>query len=50
MFCLLESIALESLSNLGIALTIGLTRHCQIHTYLATLTIEMVAQVVNHLL
>ena len=47
---LLKSITLESLSNLGIALTIGLTSHCQIHTNLTTLTIEMVAQVVDHFL
>ena len=50
MVCLLEGIALESLSNLRIALAVSLTGHSQIHTYLATLTIEVVAQVVNHLL
>ena len=47
---LLESIALESLSNLRIALTIGLTSHSQILTYLATLAIEVSTQVINHLL
>ena len=47
---LLKSITLESLSNLGIALTIGLTSHCQIHTDLTALPIEMVTEVVNHLL
>ena len=48
--CLLEGIALESLSNLRIALAVCLTSHSQIHTNLTTLTVEVVAQVVNHLL
>ena len=47
---LLKSVALEGLGNLGIALTISLTGHGQIHTNLATLTIEVVAQVLNHFL
>ena len=47
---LLEGIALEGLGDLGIALTIGLTSHSQIHTDLTTLTIEVVAQVIDHLL
>ena len=47
--CLLESIALECLSDLGITFTVSLTGHCQIHTNLATLTVEVVAQVLNHL-
>ena len=47
---LLESIALEGLGNLGIALTVSLTGHGQIHTDLAALTIEVVTQVLNHLL
>ena len=47
---LLESITLECLSNLRITLTIGLTSHSQIHTNLATLTIEVSTQVVDHLL
>ena len=47
--CLLESIALECLSYLRITFTVCLTGHCQIHTNLATLTVEVVAQVLNHL-
>ena len=47
---LLESITLESLSDLGIALAVSLTGHGQIHTYLTALAIEMVAQVIDHLL
>jgi hypothetical protein len=47
---LLESIALEGLCNLRIALAVGLTSHSQILTYLAALTVEMGAQVVDHLL
>ena len=47
---LFESIALEGLSDLGITLTICLTSHSQIHTDLTALTIEVVAQVINHFL
>ena len=47
---LLESIALESLCDLRIALAVSLTTHCQIHTNLTTLTVEVVTQVVDHLL
>ena len=47
---LLEGIALEGLGNLGIALTVGLTGHSQILSNLATLTIEVSTQVVNHFL
>ena len=50
MLSLLKSVALESLGNLRIALTVSLTRHGQIHTHLAALAVEVVAQVVNHLL
>ena len=50
MICLLKSITLKCLSNLRITLTISLTSHCQIHTYLTTLAIKMVTQIVNHLL
>ena len=34
MLGLLESVAIESLANLGITLTVCLARHGQIHTYL----------------
>ena len=47
---LLECIALERLGDLGITLTISLTTHGQIHTNLTALTIEVVTQVVDHLL
>ena len=47
---LLKGLALESLSDFGIALAVSLTSHSQIHTNLTALTIEVVAQVVNHLL
>ena len=50
MLSLFESIALEGLCNLGIALAVSLTAHSQIHANLAALTIEVVAQVVDHLL
>jgi hypothetical protein len=50
MICLLESIALESLGNLGIALAISLTSHSKILAYLAALAVEVCTQVVNHLL
>ena len=49
MVSLLKSITLESLGNLRIALAIGLTSHCEVHTDFATLAIEVVAQVLNHL-
>ena len=47
---LLESITLESLGNLWIALAIGLTSHSQILAYLAALAVEVCTQVVNHFL
>ena len=47
---LLECIALKRLGDLGITLTISLTTHGQIHTNLTALTIEVVTQVVDHLL
>jgi len=46
---LLESIALERLGNLRIALAVSLTGHSQILTNLATLAIKMSTQVINHL-
>ena len=46
---LLKSIATEGLGYLGIALSVGLTSHGQIHTYFAALAIEVAAQVFNHL-
>ena len=50
MLSLLESVALESLGDLGITFAVGLTTHSQIHTNLTTLTVEVVTQVVDHLL
>ena len=44
MVSLLKCIALESLGNFWIALTVSLTTHSQIHTNLRTLTIEVVNQ------
>ena len=46
---LLKSVTLESLSNFRIALAVSLTAHCQIHTNLTTLTIEVSLKVLNHL-
>ena len=50
MVSLLKSITLEGFGYLGIALTVSLTSHSQIHAYLAALAIEVGAQVVNHFL
>ncbi len=50
MLSLLKGIALESLCHLRIALAVCLTAHSEIHAYLTALTIEMVEQVLNHLL
>jgi len=50
MVSLLKRIATESLCDLGIALAIGLTAHCQIHTYLGSLTHEVSVEVSTHLL
>ena len=50
MVSLLERIALESLGDLGITLTISLTSHSQILTHLAALTVKVCTQVVDHLL
>ena len=50
MLCLLKSVALESLGNLGIALAVGLARHGQIHAYLTALALEMGIEISNHLL
>ena len=48
--CLLESVALESLGNLWIALTVGLAAHCEIHTHLTALTVEVSLEVLYHFL
>ena len=48
--CLLPSVALESLSNLGITLTVSLTAHRKIHTYLGALTHKVVLQTLPELL
>jgi hypothetical protein len=50
MIGLLECIALECFSNLRITLSVSLASHSQIHTNLTALTIEVIAQVVDHLL
>ena len=50
MLCLLKGVALECLGYLGIALTVSLTAHSQIHAHLATLTVEVIAQVIDHFL
>ena len=47
--CLLESIALVSLCYFRIALTVSLTCHGQVHTYLATLTVEVVFQTLDNI-
>ena len=49
MLSLLQCIAVESLGNLRIALAVSLTSHSNVHTDLATLTIIVVAQLLNHL-
>ena len=41
MLSLLKGIALEGLGNLGIALTVGLARHRQIHAHLGTFALEI---------
>ena len=48
-FCLFPSVTLESLSYLGITLTVSLTAHRQVHTYLSTLTHEMSLQAIPYL-
>ena len=50
MISLLEGIALESLCNLRIALTVSLTGHSQVHTNLTALSVEVITQVLNHLI
>ena len=47
---LFPSIALESLSNLGLTLAVGLARHSKIHTHLSALTVEVSVKVLNHFL
>ena len=42
MVSLLKSIALESLCYLWVSLAVGLTAHSEIHTYLSTLSNEVV--------
>ncbi len=45
----LKSITLESLGYFGITLTVGLTRHCKIHTHLGALAVEVSGKVLDHL-
>ena len=49
MLCFLKSVATESLGDFGISLTIGLTRHRQIHAHLATFAIEVRIEIFYHL-
>ena len=46
---LLPSVTLESLSDLGITLTVSLTAHSQVHTYLGALTHEVILQTLPQL-
>jgi hypothetical protein len=48
--CLLPSVALESLGNLGITLAVGLARHSQVHTNLGALAYEVLLQACPNLL
>ena len=48
--CFLVGIALVSLSDLGVALALSHTSHCQIHADLAALTLKVCAQAVHDLL
>ena len=48
-FSFLESVALESLGDFGIALAVGLTGHGEIHSHFAALAVEMGGKVSNHL-
>ena len=48
-FSFFPSIALESLSDFGIAFAIGLTSHSEIHTHFATLAVEVSSEVFDHL-
>jgi hypothetical protein len=48
--CLLPSIALESLSDLGITLTVSLTAHCKVHTHLGALAHKVILQTLPKLL
>ena len=50
MVCLLKGITFESLSHLRIPFTVGLTAHGKIHAHFATLSIEVIDQVFDHLL
>ena len=50
MICLLVGIALVSLGDLGVALTLGHAGHCQVHTDLAALALEVGAQTIDDLL
>lgn len=49
MIGLLVSIALVSLCYFRIALTVSLTCHGQVHTYLATLSVEVVFQTLDNI-
>ena len=48
--CLLESVALEGLGDLGIALPFCLTAHRKIHSHLAALAVEMVVKTLHNFL
>ena len=50
MICLLVGIALVSLGDLGVALTLSHASHCQVHTDLAALALEVGAQTIDDLL
>ena len=48
MVSLLKGITLEGFCYLGITLAISLTGHGQIHTDFTTLTVKMIAEILNH--
>ena len=49
MLRLFKGIALERLGNLRIALAVGLTAHCQVHTHLGALAVEIVVETFQNL-
>lgn len=50
MLSLFPSVALEGLSDFGIALAVGLARHGQVHAHFGTFAEEVVVEVFDHLL
>ena len=48
--CLLESVALEGLGDLGIALPLCPAAHCEIHSHFAALAVEMVVKTLHNFL